>query len=111
LKTRTLEIDRDKIKADGADLGFITVSIIDERGHMVPRSKNRLHFTVSGPGEIVATDNGDATDHTSFQSKERNTYNGLALVIVRSIEKQSGIITLTAASQSLISARIIITSE
>jgi beta-galactosidase len=78
---------------------------------MVPRSDNHLRFEISGPGEIVATDNGDATDHTSFQSKTRNAYNGLALVIVRSKVGGSGPITLKASSDGLQTDQIIITSR
>ena len=50
----------------------MTVTVADKDGLMVPRSKNLLQFEVSGPGEIVATDNGDATSLVPFQSKERD---------------------------------------
>ena len=106
-----LQGDRDTIKADGQDLSFVTVSIADKDGLMVPRSKNDLRFEMSGPGEIVATDNGDATDHTSFQSKERKAYNGLVLVIVRSRIGKAGPITLKASSAGLRAGQIIITSQ
>jgi len=59
----------------------------------------------------VAVDNGDATSHESFQSKERNAYNGLCLVIVRSQNGKPGTITLTAQSGDLKSATIRITSR
>jgi Glycoside hydrolase family 2 C-terminal domain 5 len=75
--------DRAKIQADGSDLSYVTVTVADKSGLMVPRSKNHIQFSVEGPGEIVATDNGDATSLVSFQSPERDAYNGLALVIVR----------------------------
>ena len=60
----------------------------------------------TGPGEIVATDNGDATSFESFQAPERNAYNGLALVIVRAKPGQSGTIKLTASSAGLASATL-----
>ncbi|MDQ3813726.1 MAG: DUF4982 domain-containing protein [Armatimonadota bacterium] len=107
----TLHSDRSVITADGQDLAFVTVSIADKDGLMVPRSKNHLRFEISGPGEIVATDNGDATDHTSFQAKERNAYNGLALVIVRSQRGHAGPIALTASSAGLRAGQIIIVSR
>lgn len=53
------------------------------------------------PGEIVAVDNGDATDLESFQSTNRRAYNGLALVIVRSIKGKTGRIKLRATSEGL----------
>jgi beta-galactosidase len=90
--------DRATIKADGRDLAFVTVKITDANGLMVPRSKNLLKFEVTG-GEIVATDNGDATDLRSFQSTSRNAYNGLALVIVRT--KKPGRVTVKASGDGL----------
>jgi beta-galactosidase len=80
----TLQPDRDTIRADGQDLSFITVAVADGAGLQVPRAKNHVSFEVTGPGEIVAVDNGDATSFEPFQAKERDTYNGLCLVILRS---------------------------
>jgi beta-galactosidase len=96
--------DRSKIMADGKDLSFITVTVADNDGLQVPRSKNHIHFAIEGPGEIVATDNGDATSFESFQAPERNAYNGLALVIVRAKAGQPGTIKLTASADGLASA-------
>ena len=98
--------DRSKIAADGQDLSFITVTVADQAGLQVPRSKNHLRFALEGPGEIVATDNGDATSFESFQAPERNAYNGLALVIVRAKPGQPGSIKLTASSEGLASGTI-----
>jgi len=77
-------------------LSFITVTVADKNGLLVPRSKNHIQFQIEGPGEIVATDNGDATSFESFQAPERNAFNGLALVIVRTEPGQPGTIKLTA---------------
>jgi len=106
----TLSADRATLRADGSDLAFITVTITDQNGLLVPRSKNRVTFTISGPAEIIATDNGDATSFESFQSHERNAFNGLALVIVRTKAGQPGPITLKASSNGLTSAEISLTS-
>jgi beta-galactosidase len=105
----SMHADRATIAADGADLSYITVKITDKNGLMVPRSKNLIHFEISGAGEIVATDNGDATDLNSFQSKERKAYNGMALVIVRSIK--GGKIRLKAVSEGLKDTEISIASR
>ena len=106
-----LSADRATIKADGVDLSFITLSITDESGLMVPRSQNRVKFEISGPGEIVATDNGDATSHESFQSPARNAFNGLALVIVSGKRSEAGAITITAKSEGLATAQTTITTQ
>ncbi len=107
----TLKADRTSIDADGSDLSFVTVSVADRQGLLVPRAKNRIHFEVFGPGEIVAVDNGDATSHESFQSKERAAYNGLCLVVVRAKAGAAGAIKLWAYSEGLKSADVTIRSR
>lgn len=59
-----------------------------------------------GPGEIVATDNGDPTDMTSFVSHERRAFNGLALVIVRGVPGRTGPMTLHASAGPLRGATV-----
>jgi beta-galactosidase len=105
-----LAADRATLKADGLDLAFVTVTIADADGLQVPRSKNLAKFDVSGPGEIVAVDNGDATSLESFQARERNAYNGLALVVVRTKAGEPGTITLKAQSGGLTPAEITLQS-
>ncbi|KAL4867522.1 hypothetical protein BDV12DRAFT_198088 [Aspergillus spectabilis] len=78
-----LSADRDRIVADGDDLSFITLEIVDKKGRVVPHSNDFIKFSISGPGEIVATDNGFPSDLTIFTSKERKAFYGLALAIVR----------------------------
>ena len=104
----TLSPDREKITADGKDLSFVTVKVADKAGLLVPRSKNQIKFKIEGPGEIVATDNGDATSFESFQAPERKAYNGLALVIVRAKSGQAGKIMLTAEADGLKAGECII---
>lgn len=96
-----LAADHPIVRADGQDLSFITVRVTDKNGFTVPDAKNRIKFTVEGPGTIVATDNGDASDLTSFASTERAAFNGLCLVIIKSITGQPGLIRLKAASDGL----------
>ncbi len=99
--------DRGTINADGQDLSFVTVSVADKDGRMVPRSKQELKFEVTGPGEIAATDNGDPTDHTSFQSPARAAFNGLALVVIRAKPQgDGGPITLRVTAEGLAPAEV-----
>lgn len=93
--------DRKTILADGKDLAFITVKIADKNNQLVPRSSNKIEFSIEGPGEILATDNGDATNMVSFTSKERDAFNGLCLVIVRAKAGSSGNIKITVTSPNL----------
>jgi len=101
-----LTADRTVLKADGYDLSFITVAILDNEGRTAPRANNTIAFSVQGPGEIVATDNGFPADFVPFPSIERNAYNGLALAIVRATAGVTGTIIVTAAAEGLASARI-----
>ena len=96
-----LEPDRNTIRADGKDLSFVTVTVTDKNGLPAPRAANRIRFEIEGPGEIVATDNGDPTSFKSFQSHERKAFNGFCLVIVRGKVSHSGEIKLTAEVNGL----------
>jgi beta-galactosidase len=97
----TLQPDRAEICADGSDLSFVAVTVTDEGGCTVPRADNRIHFDLEGPGEIVATDNGDPTSFESFQAHDRKAFNGLCLVIVRGVPGKSGKISVIARAEGL----------
>jgi beta-galactosidase len=99
--TLKLEPDRAEILADGRDVSFVTVTVVDPRGWAVPRADDRIHFDVEGPAEIVATDNGDPTSFESFQSHERNAFNGLCLAIIRGKNGQPGRIHIKAIAEGL----------
>ncbi len=102
--------DRSEIRADGRDLSFVTVRVVDQGGILVPRADNRIRFTIDGPGEIVATDNGDPTSFEPFQAPERKAFGGLCLVIVRAKAGQPGRIRVTAAGEGLRPATASITA-
>jgi beta-galactosidase len=103
--------DREIIKADGKDLAFITVQITDKDGLMVPRTNNLIEFSIEGPGEIVATDNGDPINMVPFSSDKREAFGGLCLVIVRSKAGYTGNITVTAKSPGLRDTEVNIKSK
>lgn len=98
--------DRTTITADGYDLSFITVAVTDGLGDVVPYATDNITFSISGPGEIVSTDNGDPSDQTPFPSLTRKAFSGLALAIVRTKEGQAGEITVSAAAAGLKSAQV-----
>lgn len=98
--------DRATFRADGKDLCFVTVRVTDRHGQTVPTANPPVRFSIAGPAEIVATDNGDPTDFTPFPSHERQAFHGLALVIIRGIKGESGVITLTARSDGLAATRV-----
>jgi beta-galactosidase len=107
----TASVDRKKIRADGKDLAFITVQIIDNNGLTVPTANNNIKFEIEGQGELADTDNGDPTDFVEFPSHNRKAFNGLALVIIRSIAEKPGSIKVLAKSSGLKGAWTIINSQ
>ena len=97
--------DRRTIRGDGEDLSFITVKILDAKGVFCPLADNLVRFQVNGPGRIAAVDNGNPASVEPFQADHRKAFNGLALLIVRSIRGASGSIRVTATSEGLAAAQ------
>ncbi len=106
----TAVADRNTIAADGKDLSFITVKVTDENALMVPDANNLISFSIEGPGEIVATDNGNPSDLVFFGSKERSAFSGMALVIISAKNGEPGNIRVTAKSSGLESTFVEIAS-
>ncbi|BEG99249.1 beta-galactosidase [Bacteroides sedimenti] len=96
-----LTADRNTISSNEADLAYITVKVQDASGLTVPRTHPLIKFKVEGPGEIVATDNGDATSFVPFQSHEREAFNGMAVVIVKAKKGSKGTFKVIASSDGL----------
>lgn len=105
-----LTADRQTIKADGKDLSFVTVELLDKNGNLCPRANNLLFFDVIGAGKLKAVCNGDATDQTSFASKYMRTFNGKLVVFVES-DSTGGEITLKVSGGLLKAQDVKITSE
>ena len=95
-----LEADRNNITADGRDLSFITVKVLDKNNILVPYADNLISFEISGEGNIVGVDNGLQTSHESFKMNYRKAFNGMCLVVIQSSEK-AGRITLETISEEL----------
>ncbi len=107
----SLQADRTRLQADGRDLAYITVTVGDKDGITAPRAANRVTFELDGPGEIVATDNGDATSFEPFQLPARNAFNGKAIVIIRAKAGQPGTLWLRAKAGGLKEAAVKIMSR
>ena len=104
----SISSDRPSVKADGTDLIYLTIRIEDKDKLTVPRSNNPISFSIDGPGKIIATDNGDATSHESFQSPSKKAFNGMCLVIVATEKGASVPFTVKAESKGLKSASVIV---
>jgi beta-galactosidase len=99
--------DRSTIKADGKDLSFVTVRVLDKDGNLIPNADQLISFKLEGDAKIAAVDNGSPISHESFQGNQREAFNGLALAIIKAGEKASTV-TLTASSAGLQSATVAI---
>jgi beta-galactosidase len=96
-----LSADRSEINADGTDLSYVTVEIVDKDGNLCPWADNNVHFDVTGVGTNVGVDNGSPTSLERFKADNRNAFYGKALLIVQS-DGNTGDITVTATSDGLI---------
>ena len=105
-----LEADRNVINADGKDLSYITVRVLDAQGTLVPHADNLIHFDITGEGKIIGVDNGMQTSDESFKANFRKAFNGLCLVVIRSTEK-AGKIILHATSEGMKEVTTIIDSR
>lgn len=106
-----LVADRNTIEADGDDLSFVTVRIEDQEGHLCPLASNLVTFQVWGAGKIAAVDNGNPATVEPFNADHRTTFNGLALLVVRSIPREAGQIQIVATGVGLTPARLVIDSQ
>ena len=102
--------DRQTIKADGVDLSFVTVKVVDKNGTLVPLADNLVKFEVVGPGSIAGVDNGNQISHESFKGSQRRAFHGMALAIVQSKQK-AGRIVLKATAGNLAPASVVINAR
>lgn len=105
-----LSADRKLIKADGNDLSFITATIVDADGVMVPDADNLIQFAVTGNAAIVGTDNGSQTSMESFKADQHKAFNGLCLAVIQAGEK-AGNITVKATAKGLQAATVTIVAK
>jgi beta-galactosidase len=99
--------DRTAIRADGQDLSYVTVEIVDANGELVPSANNLIAFSVSGEGTLAAVGNSKPDSLESFQQPRRAAYEGRCLAILKST-RAPGRIVLTASSEGLPDSSIII---
>ena len=78
-----LETDRNRISADGNDLAFITVSMVDKDGTLVPDADQQLVFEVSGAGKFNSACNGDATSLEPFTQPSMRLFHGQLVFVVQ----------------------------
>lgn len=100
-----LEADRTQITADGKDISFVTVSVLDKDGNPCPTASLSLKFKVTGEGIFKAACNGDATSLESFALPTMKLFSGKLVVLVQSTKK-AGTMELSVTGSSVKGGKI-----
>jgi beta-galactosidase len=93
--------DRKELKVTGEDLCYILVEAVDEKGTPCPLASNLIRFHIDGPAEIAGVGNGNPLSLEPFQADSRKLFYGKAMLILRTLEKHSGRVRVTAESDGL----------
>ena len=96
-----ITLDRSTIVADGDDMAFATVRVLDANGNLCPTADNLISFSIDGPATIAAVGNGDATSLEPFQANQRKAFNGMCMIYLRSMNGENGSIVLHAEAEGL----------
>ena len=102
-----LEADRNTIKADGKDISFINVKIVDAQGNFCPTQTDEITVKVTGAGKFISMANGNAADLTPFQSSKMKLFSGQLTALVQSLET-AGTITVEVSAKGVKSGKIAI---
>jgi beta-galactosidase len=95
--------DRTAISADGQDLAFITLEVVDREGELVPDAAIPCQVTVGGQGSLLAAASANLQDLEPTTSANVTTWKGRALIVVRSAQKRGSV--SISVSSSLPTAR------
>ncbi len=92
--------DRPAIDADGRDLSYLLVEILDKDGNLCPNADNEVTFTVNGAGFNAGVDNGSPVSLERFKADHRKAFYGKAMLIIQN-NGEEGPVTVTATSPGL----------
>ena len=87
-------------KADGMDLQYVKVYAVDNKGRVVPDTKDEVTFKVSGTARLIAVDNGDHFTDELFTGNTKKLHKGFIMAILRS-DRSGGEVVITASSKGL----------
>lgn len=95
-----LKTDKTALLADGQDLIFMEISMIDEDQNPVDNANNRVEVSVSGAGRLIGLDNGDSTDYDQYKGTSRRLFSGKLLAIIAA-KQEPGEISVKVTSKGL----------
>lgn len=102
-----LQTDYTSLKADGKDLAYVTVRVVDKEGNLCPTDGRLLNFRVKGAGSYRASANGDPTCLDLFHLPQMHAFNGMLTVIVQAGET-AGNLELQVSAKGLKTARLVL---
>ncbi len=95
-----LKADKSNVKANGNELFYVAVEIVDEEGNVVPYVNDiEVNYSIKGEGVLAGVGNGNPTDISSFQQLKKKVYQGKGLVILRSNSKKGRMILEASAEE------------
>ena len=103
-----LDADRTVLDANGNDLSFVTVSLIDQNGTLLPDADDELQFTVEGAGTFRGVCNGDATSLQVMTEPVMKLFHGQLVVVVQSTETPGEITLRVKGNKSYLNGTITI---
>jgi len=95
-----LTADRVELRADGQDLCFVTVELVDGNGTLCPNADNLLQFTVSGPASLLAVGNANIKDTDRYNDHSHRVWRGRALAVLRMADI-AGDVSLSVTGEGL----------
>jgi len=95
-----LSVDKSAIANNWDDVAFVTVTVVDENGTIVPNADNLITFKTEGAGVLAAVDSADINSHESYQGTTRHVYNGMCFAMLKA-NADKGKINLTATAPNL----------
>ena len=98
------------LKADGEDMTFITVNILDKDGILVPDADNSIQVSVTGAADFKGICNGDATSTEVFTKPTMKTFHGQLVIGIQSNGKQ-GDATIKVTGKGLKPATLTVNSK
>lgn len=103
-----LQLDRNTIVADGADVTILNVSVVDQKGREVPTADQPVYFELEGDAAIIGVGNGDPSSHESDKAERRSLFNGKCQMILQSGE-QVGKVVVKVTSPGMKAAEVEVT--
>lgn len=100
-----LSVDRERIQADGRDIAFVRVSLVDKNGNLIPSDARLVNFSVKGAGRFRAAASGNPASLDLFHVPYHHLFSGELTALVEAGQK-AGTIEFTASAKGVKSASI-----